>query len=334
MAVRRANGRAPSVENDDKEDESVDRLTEELMHNIGSEGDNETTVVTLDDEDDEEEEPQPGQAGTRDAKRRNRWGELRASEAEARERAERAERELAAERARAQAFAEAATRQPAREPEKPAEDPTIAEEEKIIGEMTDLQEQWRRAIVAGGKDGPPREESDRFHRRYAELDAKRLDIRVARTVEARIRREREEAARNQVSPEGQAATQYVMMNHPKLANPQGFAFIANKMQSKLMLEAHRTGRNPGPPTPQMLQETCKEVERDLGYATPPPASATTRARFSGMPAGQRANGGGATGSGRRTVELSKAEKQMARVRFRGKSPEEAYKLFAREISED
>jgi len=330
MATKR-NGRAPAIEADDNENDRVNELAEEVFQSAGSDQDNEDVEVELGD-DDEEEDPAPvGTPGTRDAKRKSRWGELKESVERERAERERVERELAAERARSQTIVEMAQRQPATSSRQaPEEDPTIAEEKKITADMRAEQENYRRMVIAAGKEGLPQEDHDRFHEKWSDLDSKRVDIRARRIARQTLAEERQRQPQAP-TPEAQAAINHIVTKYPDLANDDTAMQHANALLQAEIAKTYRRTRQPVKPTIDMLDRALQETRREFGTAQPPPPSAATKAKFSGMSTGQRAASGS---NGKRTVTLGKAERRMAVTRWPKLPPAEAYKRMARELADD
>lgn len=330
MAGKRRGQQVPTLGADESEDEAVDRFAEEIIESEGAHADEGSVTVDLDEEDDEEPEPQPGQPGSRDTKRRNRWADLRASEAREREGRERAERELAAERARLQTLQETRVSPPQGPAAPPPEDPTIAEEQRIMDEMQQEQESYRRQLMAAAvaKTELSAEDHQRFRKKYAELDNKRVNLLVSRQMDRRLAEERERQPQ-QPTPEGLAAQNLIVTRFPQLANADGGRYVAVKLQARVIAESMRTRQRVAPTLP-MLEEVCKEAMRELGYATPPAPTKSMKATFSGMGGGPKTNG---KANGKRLVTLSPEEKRMARARFRGLPEKDAYRRFAQEMAE-
>lgn len=288
--------------------EDIENVTSDLS-TVSDE--NEGNIEVSVDDDEEPEIDIPGEVPTRDEKKRNRWKEHTEARVAAETKAAELERQLAEERGRAQALYEAQRQQPQQQ-----QDPFAAQEQMVLKEIENL----RKDFANMDSTKLSNEDVERFHGRWRDLDTAHKTIIT--------RREIRNATAQQPQPNtmAQAAEVHVRMNYPELAdNAVALQYTNGLLIQAQAQRARQTGRNEAP-TMQMLDEALKETRRALSLGPKAPPSQAVKARFSGMPATQS----GASQNGKKTVQMGKDERAMARARWPKLEPEKAYRLFAKE----
>lgn len=292
-----------------KTSEDIENVTSDLS-TVSDE--NEGNIEVSVDDDDEPEIDIPGEVPTRDEKKRNRWAEHKAKTEAAEAKAVELERQLAEERGRTQAFQDAQRQMPQQQ----QADPFVAQEQMVLKEIENL----RKDFANMDSTKLSQEDVERFHGRWRDLDTAHKTIIT--------RREIRNAQAQQQPPNtvAQAAEVHVRMNYPELADNAVALQYTNGLLIQAQAQRQRQTGRAEPPTMQMLDEALKETRRALSLGPKAPPSQAVKARFSGMPATQS----GASSNGRKTVQMGKDERAMARARWPKLEPEKAYRLFAKE----
>lgn len=297
------------------EDEVVDSLTSELETATDRDDVHGPIEVTVDD-DDEPDIDVPGEVPTRDEKKKNRWREHTEARVAAETRASELERQLAEERGRAQAFYEAQRQQPQQQQQV---DPFAQQEQAILQEIDHLRKDFVNMDTAKMSS----EDVERYHKRWRDLDTAHKTIITRREIQRAT-------PQQQPNTMAQAAETHVRVNYPELAENAVALQYTNGLLIQAQAERTRQTGRQEPPTMQMLDAALKQTRRALSLGPKDPPTAAVKARFSGMPATQS----GAQPNGKKTVQLGKAERSMARTRWPKLDPDAAYKRFAKEMAED
>lgn len=308
-------------ETPDLTDETVDRLTQQVL--VSSADDVPDEITPEDAEDDEEPGP------SRDEKKKSRWtaNVERATAAEAE--AERLRTEVATERA-ARLALESVSRQPAQP--QTYQDPLKAyddAEAQIVQEI----ENHRKTYAKMDAKQLTEEDANRFHSRWQELDGHLQRTRINREVH----RNNLIAQQNAPNPKATAAVNHIRTNYADLADDENAMQLVNGLVIQKTAMRNARNRTPGAPASMAeLDEALQETRKSFGKGPARPTTPARAAAYSGVPSGP-SQSTKKNGSLNMTGQDGKVYHQLAQARWPklyAADPKKALGKLAAELAED
>jgi hypothetical protein len=263
------------------------------------------TIIELDDEEDEEEPLGVQATPGRSAERRNRYREQK----EGREKAERDLAEMRQKHAELEGRIQQLQVQPAPQQGAPQQHPAIAREADLRRQMTELSEDFE-MLQPEAKQKP--EVRKRYTERFQALQSEQQRVNAYIATGGQVNNP-------QADQQRQMQTMLTARYPDVMGTDQHFQY-ADATYKRLRAAG-------SPDNWDTIDKAMEETRRQFRLGKSPPPSAATRARFSGVSAG--ASGSRDTQSGPVKIELTAADRVMARAAFPKLKPQESYKEFAK-----